>query len=528
MTIKGFLKTNPARFIWLMVNNILVYVLIIALTQLTLMEMTALQNNDWKTTYQIFAIETVIMLLDYFLQSFNFYLVSKQEEEYSVNLRAQITDHFYEDGRDHSVAQVQNRLTNDLVQNKENYLEAFLSFVGACAMLISVLILLITIHWSLLLAIIIMTIISLIIPKLIEKPLQKATMQISSSNQQYLDSLEKWLSGLAEIRRYLAGAQLFRVTDKAAKKLEDANIKQNGFMQCLSSINSLIAVFFSFILFVLSGYLFSTGEVGFGVIVAISNCRYYMESAIEQMVQAYGQMKGAQNLNGEIAQTSSQIVKPVPAKVQTPAAFDTHNLSLQFPNGEKLLFPDINVQPGEKILLTGDSGVGKTTLFKLLLGLIKPSSGKIIFKDENGQAINPDMSKVGYIPQDPVLFPVSIADNMTMFEEKLRARLPRLVKEVQLSGDIAKFDQGLNEQINVNNLNISGGQRQKIVLVRALAHQSKIILIDEGTSAIDQQATMEILREVTNTSATVLFIAHNFNEQMKQLFDREIQLKKLN
>lgn len=79
----------------------------------------------------------------------------------------------------------------------------------------------------------------------------------------------------------------------------------------------------------------------------------------------------------------------------------------------------------------------------------------------------------------------------------------------------------------MNKLYISGGQRQKILLVRALAHQSKIILIDEGTSAIDQKATMAILREVTNTSATFLFIAHNFNVQMKQLFDREIHLTKL-
>lgn len=75
-------------------------------------------------------------------------------------------------------------------------------------------------------------------------------------------------------------------------------------------------------------------------------------------------------------------------------------------------------------------------------------------------------------------------------------------------------------------MNISGGQRQKIVLVRALVHQSEIFLIDEGTSAIDQQATMQILREITSSSATVIFIAHSFNDQMKEMFDREIHLTK--
>ena len=113
-----------------------------------------------------------------------------------------------------------------------------------------------------------------------------------------------------------------------------------------------------------------------------------------------------------------------------------------------------------------------------------------------------------------------------MFADKLKSALPQLVEKVQLAGDIAKFDKGLNQKINLNKLNISGGQRQKIVLVRALVHQSEIILIDEGTSAIDQQATMQILREVTATPATVIFIAHSFNTQMKQLFDREIHLVK--
>lgn len=178
------------------------------------------------------------------------------------------------------------------------------------------------------------------------------------------------------------------------------------------------------------------------------------------------------------------------------------------------------------MLLTGDSGAGKSTLFKLILGEIKPTSGQIIFKDKDGAVVNPDMSKIGYIPQDPVLFPVSIADNMTMFVDKLKSALPSLVEKVQLAGDIAKFDEGLNQKIDLNKLNISGGQRQKIVLVRALVHQSEIILIDEGTSAIDQQATMQILHEVKSTPATVIFIAHSFNEQMKQLFDREIHLVK--
>ena len=111
-----------------------------------------------------------------------------------------------------------------------------------------------------------------------------------------------------------------------------------------------------------------------------------------------------------------------------------------------------------------------------------------------------------------------------MFNEKLKRLVNQTVEEVQLVSDITKFPNGIETKIDLNQLNISGGQRQKIVLARSKVHQSKLILIDEGTSAIDQAATMKILKKLVKTDATIVFIAHNFNEEMQQIFDREIYL----
>ena len=113
-----------------------------------------------------------------------------------------------------------------------------------------------------------------------------------------------------------------------------------------------------------------------------------------------------------------------------------------------------------------------------------------------------------------------------MFNDKLDNKVAEAVKEVNLSGDLKRFDKGIDKELNLDKLNISGGQRQKIVLARAKVHDSDIILIDEGTSAIDQKATMNILEKLLNSKATLVFIAHNFNEHMRQMFDREIYLSK--
>lgn len=110
--------------------------------------------------------------------------------------------------------------------------------------------------------------------------------------------------------------------------------------------------------------------------------------------------------------------------------------------------------------------------------------------------------------------------------KNLDPKLPQTINEVGLQNDIKKFDQGIKEQINLDKLNISGGQRQKIVLARAKIHNSNIILIDEGTSAIDQNVTLNILKDLANSNATIFFIAHNFNDEMRKIFDREIHIQK--
>ena len=237
-------------------------------------------------------------------------------------------------------------------------------------------------------------------------------------------------------------------------------------------------------------------------------------------------MKGIKKLVTEIDKSAEPVRPSSKNSSIAPAIIKTKSLGLKFSNGESLTYPDLQIKEGEKILLTGDSGAGKSTLFKLILGELKPSSGKIIFEDKNGNQIVPDLRKIGYLPQDPVVFPASILDNITMFNDKLDNKVAEAVKEVNLSADLKKFDEGIDKKLNLDKLNISGGQRQKIVLARAKVHDSDIILIDEGTSAIDQKATMDILNNLLKSKATIVFIAHNFNKKMHDLFDREIHLVK--
>lgn len=526
MTFKNFVKINPFRFVAFLLVTILIPILSVLGTYLVQQETNSVVARNWQQFVLINIVSIIVLAASYCLYSVATYLTKVQQQELNDKVRRQIVEHYYFDKKEHHVSDAQNRLTNDLTIINDNYFLNIYFIIYGAVQIIAILVYLIALNWTLLIANVVMVLLSLALPKLIEAPLSRATNLISESNQKYIDTLNEWLAGLDQIRQFMAGAKLFSVSQKASKKLEDATVKQTAYTKLLNGINGTVSAIFGLLIFILTGYLVKNGVVTIGVLLIVGNFRFYLNQGLEMITVSRGEMKGTIAVREKVNKDAEFVPHDFNHDGKVPAAIATENLSLQFPNGEKLTYPDLTINQGEKILLTGDSGAGKSTLFKLVLGQIKPSSGKIIFKDQNGEQITPDMSHIGYIPQDPVVFPASISDNITMFDEKLDPQVKKVVSEIKLSTDVDKFKDGLNHELDLDKLNISGGQRQKIVLARAKIHDSDIILIDEGTSAIDQNATMKILDNLVKTPATIVFIAHNFNEKMRDLFDREIHLVK--
>ena len=526
MSFKGFIKTNYFRFIYINVLSILAGVGAIGGGYVQMYWLTYVKDHNWSGVLWTVLILGIFYIfaqgLIYYIQ----YEVRVQEEEYNQKLRQKLFDHYFKDGKYHAIADVQNRITNDLNLVKDNYFEWYIIIPFYGTMFVAALVALITVHWSLFVASVVLDIFAYYVPKLVQKKMERATDNLSKQNKMYLNTLSQWFSGLEEIRRYFAGIKLFKVQEQAADKVEQAHVKQTAAQQEMIILNGVCNIVMQIILMAMTASLITKGLIIFGAIMSVQNFAANISIGLRQMLQAISYMKSSHNLMNNISADTFEINVEKKHTTAAPATIATHDLALDFPNGESLRFPDLKINQGEKILLTGDSGAGKSTLFKLILGSIKPSKGKVEFKDKKGNVVNPDMTKIGYIPQDPNLFPGTIKDNITMFNDHLDQKVAQVIDEVNFAPDIAKFKDGVNEKLNLDNLNISGGQRQKIVLARAKIHDADIILIDEGTSAIDQKATMNILQKLVKEKATIVFIAHNFNEGMRQLFDREIHLVK--
>lgn len=111
-----------------------------------------------------------------------------------------------------------------------------------------------------------------------------------------------------------------------------------------------------------------------------------------------------------------------------------------------------------------------------------------------------------------------------MFDDSLNERIPNILDQVDFVSDIEKMPQGVDSQVDLEKGNLSGGQRQKVILARALIHHKPWLLIDEGTSAIDSAGTKKVLQNLLNTKSTVIMIAHNYSKELVSMFDRQIKL----
>ena len=187
------------------------------------------------------------------------------------------------------------------------------------------------------------------------------------------------------------------------------------------------------------------------------------------------------------------------------------NLSFTFNGHDVLKNVDLTVNKGEFLALIGPNGGGKTTLLRILLGLLQPHRGTIkVF----GRPPRDISHRIGYVPQDVQLnrnFPVSAIDVVLMGRLRSGKGRSRYSREDRMMAQNALSKVELNHCANRRIDELSGGQRQRIFIARALVSEPELLLLDEPTSSIDTPSQSEFyaLLKDLNQSATILLVSHD-------------------
>ncbi len=201
-----------------------------------------------------------------------------------------------------------------------------------------------------------------------------------------------------------------------------------------------------------------------------------------------------------------------PADVIEPS-LEVRGLSFRYSDAEPFIVLNCTfaVAPGESVAVVGPSGGGKTTLVKLMLGLLAPTDGKILAGgiDIQKLGIHRYRRLVGTVMQDDQLFAGSIADNISFFDPSPdQSAIEHFARLAAVHDDIGAMPMGYNTLIGDMGAALSGGQKQRILLARALYKQPRILFLDEATSALDVQKERAVNEAIRSLNLTRIIIAH--------------------
>jgi ATP-binding cassette subfamily B protein RaxB len=203
-----------------------------------------------------------------------------------------------------------------------------------------------------------------------------------------------------------------------------------------------------------------------------------------------------------------------PIRRPPPAGrIEVRNLSFRYGASEPFIFERVNflVEPGDYVAVTGPSGGGKTTLLKVMLGLLEPTEGEVLIDGiplatYGARAFR---DHAGVVMQDDQLLSGSIADNICFFDQSFDHDF--MLHCAHLAGvhdEIVRMPMAFDTLVGDMGSTLSGGQRQRILLARALYRRPQILCMDEGTSHLDTEIEAKVNLAITRLGLTRIIIAH--------------------
>ncbi len=410
-----------------------------------------------------------------------------------------------------------NLMTNEVSNFCSNGLYGFLFVIAEMFFFLSIVIFLI--FWKTEIFLIIMAISVIFFPTLIYFT-RKVSYNLGLSRQKMesniLTTINENLNGIKEMLLYRWGNNVKKNYSNLAQTLVKVSAKHNS-MQDIG--RNLIEIFGITLIVMFILILSKTDELGNGLVtLAVFGAALFRIMPILNRISTF-----SQRLKFGLASSIkiSEFYNNKENKIEIFEHLDFQekikfeNISYKFKSKPNFIIKNLNfeINKNEIFGILGESGVGKTTLSNIIMGLIKPSSGKILVDGKN--IIDEKLSiqeNIAFVPQNFFHTDDTLINNITFFEKKINlSNLKFAIKNSLLINPILNKSLSLKTNLGNNALKISGGQLQRISLARALYRRPKILILDEPTSNLDKK-NQDLFKEILfglKKRMTIILISHN-------------------
>ena len=352
--------------------------------------------------------------------------------------------------------------------------------------------------------------------KEVQKTIVRETTALAGSTTESLRNIELVKSlGLAqqEINRLNA------TTDKILK----LELKKVRYLRSLSFIQGTFVNLLRTSILFLMLYLIFTQRITVGQFFSLFIYSFFIFGPLQELgnvVNTYRETEASlENFETILAlEPEPRPAHPVAIGALETLAFNNVTFQHQTANRPALEGISFDVARGETIAFVGPSGSGKTTLVKLLVGLYRPHAGHIFYNGvrEDEIEIESLRERIGFVTQDSQLFSGSIRENLLFVNPTATdADCMDVLRQASVDSLLARADKGLDTVIGEGGVKVSGGEKQRLSIARALLRKPQLMVFDEATSSLDSLTEEEIsqtIREVaTNRNAITILIAHRLS-----------------
>ena len=398
------------------------------------------------------------------------------------NLSTNLVELDIEKYKDNSSGVYQSWFNNDIQMIQEKGLRNIFAIIYSLSGVVFSLYALLKYHWIISLITIIGTGILIYLPKIFNKKLHNMGTEVTKENENYVASLEETILGYDT---YFSLNKLQIIPKRIAnisRILKNVFVKQSKLESNYYMLNFGLNVFFQVLLVFVTGYLVVKDNLEIGAVAAVGMFANLVFDGMSQVGYRIAFIKGA---------------KPI---------FSKHD--------EFMLNNKDTHSPVEYSL--------RETLFKIITGQLRNYEGSVEYCSVDLKKLSTKqiLEKLTIIQQENFVFSGTVKDNITMGEVVEDSEVAKYLEKVGLTQK-----DFLYSEVEVHGKNLSGGQRQRLAIARALFNGKKILLIDEGTSALDKESAKSLVEMLLgNKELTIIMISHDISDELKGKFDNIIKL----
>ncbi|EQB3123623.1 ABC transporter ATP-binding protein, partial [Clostridium botulinum] len=437
----------------------------------------------------------------------------------------------YKDFNSKNTADYISVLTNDMKLIEENYVVPLLLILQYSVMFGVTVILLLYLSPLVTLGIFISMLLIFIVPSIFGKTLENKQLELSNRLSFFTSKLKDIFLGYDVIRSYNLRDNTTKEFQEENNNLANAKFTADKIFVINESLSQILGLGTQFVAIFLSAYLVIKGELTMGMLIAIVQLSATFVQPVIMIMSNVPKLNSVKAIIKRIDDFSNYEDTDFVGKDKPyfNSNLEISNLYFNYGN-EKPAIDNISlrIDRNKKYAIVGGSGCGKSTLVKLMLGYYSDFNGDIKF---DGNSIkNLDIEQlnkmISIIHQNVYMFDKTIKDNICLYKEFSKEQINNVLNLSGVNKFIEETTNGLNYLVGENGSNLSGGQRQRIAIARALIQQTPILVLDEGTSAIDMQTAYDIESKLLSIeNLTLITITHKMSEELLSLYDEIIYME---